>query len=378
MANSPQNRMRRVLISGGLSVGGPQTHVTLLCKVLRDAHADVTIVGAATNWSSAEIAALKAIGVRIMVSPFGFGRFKHLGNLFAFITWPILLRRNYDVLCCIGTGKMHLWSLRFLRNGGKTIYHEIVECPERDSVGALVASQMTHLIGNSIIVSREMANLWPNTKIDTIPFLTSASKLPTPKHKAFPQNHELRIAFLGRVVAHKRPDKLIESWSSLSALPEFSPARLDIYGGDYESPYINSLRSKVRELGLQERIRLHGRYRADELPRILSNTDLVVLPSVMEGLPLVLVEAMLRGIPIVSTSAGGCAELGDDNPDVIISTGTSWEAFVAGLAKMVLLIRSQRINSARLHAWTEERYGFETVSLAWRKALMMEATSDTA
>jgi len=371
-----QNRRRRVLISGGLTVGGPQTHLTLLCKVLRGACADVTIVGAATNWSSEEIAALRATGVRIVVSPFGFGRLKHLGNIFAFLAWPFLLRRDYDVLYCIGTGKMHLWLCRFIRNGCKTIYHEIVECPKPDSVGALVATQMTHLIGNSRIVSREMTKLWPNTKIETIPFLTSASTFATPKPKASPQGHDLRIAFLGRIVAHKRPDKLIENWSSLSALPGFSPARLDIYGGDYESPYINTLRSRVLELGLQERIRIHGRYGADQLPRILANTDLVVLPSIIEGLPLVLVEAMLRGIPIVATSAGGCEELGDNNPDVIISTGTSWDGFVAGLAKMISLIRSNRIDSARLHAWTEERYGYGTVSIAWSNALMMDATPD--
>lgn len=374
MKNHCQNPRRRILISGGLTVGGTQTHLTLLCKVLRSACADVTIAGAATNWPRGDITALRATGVRIVVSPFGFGHLKALGKICAFLTWPFLLRRDYDVLYCIGTGKMHLWSCRFIRKGAKTIYHEIVECPKLNSVAALVSSQMTHLIGNSRRVSREMTKLWPNKKIETIPFLTSASTFATPKPKACPQGHELRITFLGRIVAHKRPDKLIENWSNLSALPGFCPARLDIYGGDYESPYINALRSRVHELGLHDRVFLHGRYDSDQLPRILGNTDLVVLPSIIEGLPLVLVEAMLRGIPIVATSAGGCEELGENNPDVIISNGTSWEAFVAGLSRMILLIRSQRIDSARLHAWTEERYGYESVSHAWMKALTMEET----
>ena len=377
MEMHPKHVYPRILISGGLTVGGPQTHVTILSQVLRDSGAEVTIAAAASNWRSEEIAALRATGVRVVVSPFGFSRLKLLGDLLCFLAWPFLLRRDYHVLYCIGTGRMHLWAKQFMRNGGKAIYHEIVECPNLGSIGALIASQMTHLIGNSRTISRHMAKLWPKTPIQTIPFLTSTATTASPGAKSFLQNHILRIAFLGRIVAHKRPDRLVEEWATLCTLPGFNPARLDFYGGDYESPYIHTLRARILELGLQNRIHLHGRYSTDALPRIFSNTDLVVLPSIIEGLPLVLVEAMLRGIPIVATSAGGCEELGDNNPDAIISQGTSWESFVDGFAQMILLMRSGKIDSARLHDWTEKRYGYETVSLAWRKALVMEATSDT-
>ena len=43
---------RKILISGGLVVGGPQTHVTILCGILKSNGADVTIAAAATNWDA--------------------------------------------------------------------------------------------------------------------------------------------------------------------------------------------------------------------------------------------------------------------------------------------------------------------------------------
>jgi hypothetical protein len=103
----------RILISGGLAAGGSQTHVTLLCRVLRQAGAELTVAAASTNWPDEAISNLKNLGVRVVVSPFGFGPFKILGKALALVLWPFLLRRDYDVLYCIGEGKMHLWTSRF-------------------------------------------------------------------------------------------------------------------------------------------------------------------------------------------------------------------------------------------------------------------------
>jgi glycosyltransferase involved in cell wall biosynthesis len=121
---------------------------------------------------------------------------------------------------------------------------------------------------------------------------------------------------------------------------------------------------------LGENVKIHGAYGTDDLPRIFAASDLVVLPSLYEGLPLVLVEAMLHGIPVVATSAGGTVELGEENPDVIISNGTDWFHFEAGLGDMAQRLRDGRIDGVRLHDWTESRYGFEKVAKAWRQALL--------
>ncbi|MES2467250.1 MAG: glycosyltransferase family 4 protein [Verrucomicrobiota bacterium] len=370
-------RKPEILISGGLAVGGPQTHVTILCKCLLAAGANVTIAAAATNMKPHEISAVRALGVRVIVPKFGFGRMKFLGTLQTFLTWPLLLPRSFDTLYCIGHGKMHLFCLRFLRDGGKAIYHEIVECPKPGSTADAVAARMTAIIGNSRKVSSDLRALFPNTPVTTIPFLTSEVEIPPPERKPMEPGETIRIAFLGRMVSHKRPDKLIEEWQKLCMLPAFGPARLDLYGGDYGNGLIDRLRATISCLGLGEQITVHGRYDLDALPEIFSRADLVVLPSEYEGLPLVLVEAMQQGIPIVATSAGGCEELGDANPDVCITQGTQWEDFVPGLATMIQRLRNGEINPDRLHAWTEKRYGFQPVSEAWIEVLTENTSVST-
>jgi glycosyltransferase involved in cell wall biosynthesis len=360
---------RRILISGGLAVGGPQTHVTLLCAALRQAGAEITIASASTNWCAPALAALRAQGVRIVVSPFGFGPLQALGKIWALVAWPFLLRHDYDGLYGIGEGKMHLWASRFVAAEGFRIYHEIVESPRPGSVAARVAATMDGVVANSKNVARQMNELLPGIPVRTIPFLTSGLPMKPPIPRPPRRNATLRIAFLGRLAPHKQPARLIESWPMWNASAPIAPARLDFYGGDYDREG-DRLRARIAGLGLQESVRLHGAYSTADLDRIFAETDIVVLPSQYEGLPLVLVEAMQRGIPVVATSAGGTAELGEDNPDVIITPGTEWAAFATGLEQMATRVRAGQIDGARLQAWTEARYGFQPVTAAWRDALL--------
>ncbi|HEV3271716.1 MAG TPA: glycosyltransferase family 4 protein [Candidatus Methylacidiphilales bacterium] len=362
-------KAQRILISGGLAVGGAQTHVTLLCRVLRRAGAEVTVAAASTNWPDEAIAALKALGARVIVSPFGFGAFRVLGKVWAFLLWPFLLRRDYDVVYCVGEGRMHLWAGRFAGTEGWKIYHEIVECPAQGSVAAEVAARMDAVVANSRRVGREMAGMLPHIPVRALPFLTSDGPMRPPARQTRVPERTLRIAFLGRMVPHKRPDRLIEAWPAWNARAPIGPARLDLHGGDYDKEG-DRLRARIADLGLEESVCLHGAYTTGDLGKIFDAADMVVLPSLYEGLPLVLVEAMQRGIPVVATSAGGTAELGEENPDVIITAGTDWEKFEAGVVEMARRVRAGDIDGGRLQDWTESRYGFNRVAEIWRRALL--------
>ena len=61
---------KRVLISGGLAAGGVQTHVSILCKVLLLAGADVTIAATSSNWPNSAIKELQDAGARIIFPNF--------------------------------------------------------------------------------------------------------------------------------------------------------------------------------------------------------------------------------------------------------------------------------------------------------------------
>ena len=90
---------------------------------------------------------------------------------------------------------------------------------------------------------------------------------------------------------------------------------LDLVG---DGPRRDALRGRVRELGLDDRVRFHGSLPEPEVRRLLGAADMFVLPSVvasdgqMEGLPVALIEALACGVPAVSTRLSGIPELIED------------------------------------------------------------------
>jgi colanic acid/amylovoran biosynthesis glycosyltransferase len=91
--------------------------------------------------------------------------------------------------------------------------------------------------------------------------------------------------------------------------------RYDILG---EGPLRPALEQLVRELGLGERVTLHGARDQDEVLEMLRRSHLALAPSVtsrdddQEGIPVSLMEAMAIGLPVVSTFHSGIPELVHD------------------------------------------------------------------
>lgn len=366
-----KSKEKAVLISGGrLSLGGVQTHLQILCKVLCQAGVEVTIAATGNDWSLEVIKETQNLGVRFLLPPKIFSQSKNLSNILSFVTLPFHLRQqHFTSLYCIGAGQSHQYLRQLLGSRTVGIYHEIVFPPSPTSLAGQCAAKLGTIVANSEKVGHEMAQWWPNIPVRVIPFLTAEAPLPIPQPRAAIGSREIRVVYLGRLVSHKRPDQLVREWNFLSTLSPLSPARLDIFGSDIDPTMLNELRQFVVENSFGDKVQIHGAYKINQLPDILSQADVVVLPSQWEGLPLVLVEAMQRGVPIVATAVGGTEELGKDNPDVII-TGSEWDAFVDGLLAMSQKLRSGYIDAIRLHQWTERRYGYSAVSQKWLDALI--------
>lgn len=359
----------RVIISGAtLGLGGIRTHLILLCQLLRRTGIDVSLFATGSNWDEACLARVKAMGVKFMMPPAALRQTKKLAALYSRLSWPWRVPRSANSLYCIGAGRSHLLLHRIKNCRTVSINHEIVEPPSPESLAGRCAAGLNVTVANSRKVAQQMQSYWPQKPIRVIPFLTSDRPTSAPKLRPGVGSAMLRVVYLGRLVAQKRPDQLVRRWQRLLTQPGMAPARLDVYGYDPGGEMLNELRAFVTASRLTESVKIHGEYHLADLPRILKESDLVVLPSLWEGLPLVLVEAMLSGVPFVATAAGGTEELGDNNPDVIV-TGTEWSAFETGLIAMSGRLRAGGIDSARLHAWAEERYGYEMVSRMWLDCL---------
>lgn len=80
----------------------------------------------------------------------------------------------------------------------------------------------------------------------------------------------------------------------------------DVIGGGDE---LDRLLFAVYDLGLSERVRLHGRQPMATVRHKLEQADIYLLPSLSEGISNAALEAMAMALPIVSTTVGGMPEV---------------------------------------------------------------------
>ena len=106
------------------------------------------------------------------------------------------------------------------------------------------------------------------------------------------------IGAVGRLSAEKGFHHLIDAFNSIAS--DFRDCKLLILGEGGER---DRLETKVRSLGLQERVLLPGY--VHNAAYYMKFFDIFVLSSVTEGLPITLLEAMQQSIPVVCTRAGG-------------------------------------------------------------------------
>ncbi|MGB3639961.1 MAG: glycosyltransferase family 4 protein [Rivularia sp. (in: cyanobacteria)] len=113
------------------------------------------------------------------------------------------------------------------------------------------------------------------------------------------------VAFAGRLVWEKGVDILIEAFSKVQK--KIPSAHLLIAGkGEAEA----SLKSLIKQLGLQNQVTLLGHLSRPMLEEKLSQAWVQVVPSRWaEPFGIVAIEAMMRGSAVIATDAGGLREI---------------------------------------------------------------------
>lgn len=143
----------------------------------------------------------------------------------------------------------------------------------------------------------------PAQKIEHLPYGVDLAALPAAPRTRTP---ELRVAFLGSLIAVKGPHVLLDAWGRIA--PEVrARGTLVLHGPTQHEPdYVAWLETRAQEVGA----RILGRLERAEVARALASIDLLVVPSVwFENAPLVIHEAMRAGTPLLVSDLGGMAEL---------------------------------------------------------------------
>ena len=114
----------------------------------------------------------------------------------------------------------------------------------------------------------------------------------------------LRLGYIGTLAPHKGCDVLVRTFKML---PSGFDATLSIHGDPGRYP---SFVEELRELaGDDDRIAFHGAFSREEVGRVLSEIDVLVVPSRWyENAPGVIFEAFAAGIPVVATDLRGMSE----------------------------------------------------------------------
>jgi glycosyltransferase involved in cell wall biosynthesis len=73
----------------------------------------------------------------------------------------------------------------------------------------------------------------------------------------------------------------------------------------------------------------------DDIPAILSQSQIACLPSYREGLPRSLLEAMAAGLPIVSTDVPGCREAVSHGVNGLLVPARDGAALAAALRTLI-------------------------------------------
>jgi len=133
-------------------------------------------------------------------------------------------------------------------------------------------------------------------------------------------NDRISILSIGRLVEKKGFIYLIKAISILRKSPEVDVSATIIGDG----PQMETLTALVRDLHLENVVRLTGAMPQDEVREYLDRSDLFVLPSYVaedgdrDGIPNVILEAMSMGLPVICTSVSGILEVISDGIDGVL------------------------------------------------------------
>lgn len=116
------------------------------------------------------------------------------------------------------------------------------------------------------------------------------------------------IAILGRVRKQKGVHLFIESCVSLlDKYPDYNAVVVGATSGNKE--FVNTLKTKIKNAGLEERITFTDELPFEHIPKIFSALSLVCALSDNEGFGLTVLEAMSSGAAVLATQAGAWEDI---------------------------------------------------------------------
>jgi len=169
------------------------------------------------------------------------------------------------------------------------------------------------------------------------------------------------IFYLGSLEPRKNLPRLIEAFSLLTSHFPLLTSQLFI-GGNLAWKY-DEIFARIKQLGLQDSVKLIGRVSDDDLPKWYASCALTTYPSLYEGFGLPPLEAMACGAPVVTSNVTSLPEVVGDAG--ILVDPTDVNALSDALSRVLRdddLRADMRAKSlARAHSFTWQRTAERTM-----------------
>jgi colanic acid/amylovoran biosynthesis glycosyltransferase len=146
-----------------------------------------------------------------------------------------------------------------------------------------------------------------------------------------------RVLTVARLIPGKGIDVLLDALASLAR--RGVAAEADVVG---DGPDREWLAARIRELGLDGRVRLLGAASQERVRELLAGATAFCLPSFSEGVPVVLMEAMAAGLPVVATRITGVPELVEEGRSGLLVPPGRADLLAHALERVLTAARAER------------------------------------
>jgi len=182
------------------------------------------------------------------------------------------------------------------------------------------------------------------------------------------------VVYVGQITRDKGVFHLVEAAAQMDA--RFADVMFHIVGGsEFTQTTEQELRSRVKELGFQDRVVFHGWI--GNVSAFLAAADVHVAPSIcQEALGNVVMEAKREGTPSVVFPSGGLPEMIEHEVDGFVCRETTAAALAQGMAWV--LTRSGPAGEMRtvVRQSFETRFGQERFLRAWVQLYQSEQKAE--
>lgn len=137
------------------------------------------------------------------------------------------------------------------------------------------------------------------------------------------------VLYVGTIQPRKNLTRLVEAMARLPA--EFGAVELVLAGK--MGWLAGGIQDRMRELGLEERVRFPGYVPQEDLAALLSAGECFVMPSLYEGFGLPVLESMACGTPVICSDAGSLPEAAGDA--ALLFTPTDVDGLTAALSRVL-------------------------------------------